>query len=1107
MGVILGGKNEPTFLANVSESEWKQIRAEASRRTGGIQLGVGGAQSNIPEYHPVRGSGLTRTAQGMDVSRVAPLFNDPRYTSSTLAIPTDERTLHGLYRFFIETDPIVGNAISMHCELPLAGLSLGPCKDPGIDNHFKEMWERIHAHQLLTGAVSEFFGIGEATLFGAWNEADFMWDRFAVLNPDYVKKDSTWVTETPLIRLVPDEALRKIVRGQSPRFLYDQIPDEVKDYVIRGQDIPLNPLNTFTISHAKAPYEVRGKSIIKRILKILMYEDKLQQAQYAIAQRHVVPLTVVKVGDPASGWLPSQTEIDSVREMFSGREIDPNFCYDEKTECLTDSGWKKYTELVYSDRIAAFDPATRGLRYDYPSLITVQDYDADMMKFSAWGTDMLVTPNHRMWIKRDEAWQIEHAETVRSTDKVRTNVESVESVQIPDTLTICGKTVNSLDWFEFAGWYLSEGSVDKYVTDISQSKLAGIALLEPLLKRLPWKFTKYRNSDSYVHNSVHFAKYITETFGKGAKNKRIPRWMILADREHLEKLLMSHRAGDGSTTSVKHDSFYIGTISQGLADDLQEIAFRLGWSVYVSSGKGVAEIKFGDKIYKPKNGAERYSDMYHVTVSKHQRSTTPGFADDGIHQKNWKPNFDDCPLKVAPPRKGKRVDWSKVDLPALVKWSRGGTSAIAKVLGCDSGSVINQMKKQRIVQLKYGERPLDGNPQPGNNNIQRVPYQGKIWCVSVPTGIIVTRRNGRIAIQGQTVFYHWGLDVQFYGSTGKVLPLDGEFNRVYRLKFIGLGISEAILSGQSSTYSSAFASLEVQRQRYLSLQLKLEALVHDGWFRPVADACGFYKTNKASSLHPGKSFGGVHETRNGYLKQFTGRNDYQDNIEFQMMLARKEDEWSREAQSLQKEFIFPKLDWGALSMAADDAYKQMLLKVKHDYPWLVSDNTIARVLKLDPREQAAEFLRDAGLQAWRQMFLNKIAQVTGVPVNTGAPGASPGGGGGSIIGSPAKPGGPPTLDLSGVAPPGGKPNPSAPVGAGGDLGGAAKGETPAPPAGAGPKASSLLEEDDLYRQEMATIESEMKQDFVQYSTESIDQLRKTGTSEADIQKIVKVLQE
>ena len=263
----------------------------------------------------------------LDTARNAPLFNDPRYTSSTLAIPTDERSLHGLYRFFSETDPITGAGIKLLSELPIANLRLGQCEDSGVQQHYEEQWDRINGFKLISEMISEYYEIGSAVAFGEYNEADYMWNQFSILNPDYVKIESTWINEKPLIKLIPDEALKKIVQTQSPRFLYDQIPNEVKRYVLFNQEIPLDPNNTFLLTHAKRPYETKGRSVIKRILKMLMLEDRFNQANFALATRHAVPLTVVKVGDPNMSWIPSDEDLENVREAVSAWELDPNFTW------------------------------------------------------------------------------------------------------------------------------------------------------------------------------------------------------------------------------------------------------------------------------------------------------------------------------------------------------------------------------------------------------------------------------------------------------------------------------------------------------------------------------------------------------------------------------------------------------------------------------------------------------------------------------------------------------------------------------------------------------------------------------------------------------------
>lgn len=459
--------------------------------------------------------------------------------------------MNGLYRFFIETDPIVGAALKILVDLPLSDLKLGQCEDSGVQQHYEEMWERLNGNKLLSDIVSEYFGLGNSACFGAFNETDYMWDQLAVLNPDYVKIESTWVNQNPLIKLVPDESLKRVVQTQSPKFIYDQLPPEIIHYVMFNQEIPLDPNNVFLLAHSKRPYETKGHSIIKRILKTLMLEDRYNQANFALATRHAVPLTVVKLGDPASGYIPPPEEIDEVRSLFSSWELDPNF----------------------------------------------------------------------------------------------------------------------------------------------------------------------------------------------------------------------------------------------------------------------------------------------------------------------------------------------------------------------------------------------------------------------------------------SIFYHFGIDVQFYGSNGKMLPINPELERIYRLKFIGLGVHEQLLAGAGGSYAQAYVSLEVQRQRYLNLQLKLENFVHTGLFKPVADLCGFYRVKQAVAGYGGTSkykFGKVEAARKNILDGYPTLRDQKDNVQFNEFVKKKTAEYQQNAQKQIREYIYPKLDWGSMSASTDENLKNYIKWLVKERPYLVDDALLARLGNLDRDTQEKAYIKDLERAAKRTKTVNNM---------------------------------------------------------------------------------------------------------------------------------------
>lgn len=995
----------------------------------------------------------------LDISRSAPLFSDPRYTSSTLAIPTDDRTLHGLYRFFADTDPIVSAALRIHTELPLANLQLQECEDSGVQAHFEEMCDRINLIRTITDTVKEYWTIGNDYLFGAWNEKDYMWDQFTMLNPDYVKVESTWLNQKPLVKLIPDESLKKIVQSRSPEYLYKQLSPDIIRYVLYNNEIPLHANNTFIISHDKAPYEVKGKSIIKRLLKIMMYEDRLQQAQFAIATRHIVPLTVVKVGDPTTGWIPEQSELDTLREMFAAWELDPNFCYDEETECLTKDGWKHYTELTHDTDVASFNPKTNSLEYAKSSAINIQEYDGDMLHFESLGIDIKVTPNHRMWVKRgNEDWSIKLADQVERRDMFRAVVDSYKGDDLPEYLDIAGEKVKTEDWFEFAGWYLSEGSsyFDRgydchYSVSITQKKSSTQKVIHDLFKRLPWTWNLHGNN--FTINGRELSNYIVSEFGKGSNNKSVPRWMLNASPHLLNKLLEAWLAGDGFQWQKKDgDTFKVGaSVSKQLIDDMQEVAFKLGYATKVRTRTDCYRVdESGEKVYTRENG-DKYYDVHILHISRGKKLSYPRVP------RQSKQVQLDISINYDVPKVGKRVDWSRIKLQLLFVQCGGSASTVAQVLGVDKGTICAQLEKIGIGRKKAGSGKAKGGVYHDSEHILREQYSGKIWCVTVPTGIIVTRRNGKVAVQGQSIFYHYGINVEFYGSSGKILPTGPEFDRVYKLKFIGMGIHEQLMTGGGGSYAQAYANLEIQRQRYLNLQLKVEQLVHIGWFKTVSEMCGFYRMTQpvVGAYYRGKKYGSVKEAGKDLMSVYSGIRDYKDNEEFKEFFQRKAVELQNQELTQRREYVYPKLDWGAMSATNDENYKNWIKWLKQQVPWLVDEGTLARIARLDMKAQEKAFFRDIERRKARETELIRQGLAQWATPTKPGQGAPPVGGDfegpGNMDIGPLTPGAP---DLANIPAGGGLNAPvNAPVGAGGGPGGGPAATGGPPPTPSGPTAS------------------------------------------------------
>jgi len=74
-------------------------------------------------------------------------------------------------------------------------------------------------------------------------------------------------------------------------------------------------------------------------------------------------------------------------------------CYDEKTEILTEDGWKLFKDLKMEDKVFTLSENNR-IELHQPEQLFKYDYEGEMIKFKAKSLDLLVTPNHRMVVDK-----------------------------------------------------------------------------------------------------------------------------------------------------------------------------------------------------------------------------------------------------------------------------------------------------------------------------------------------------------------------------------------------------------------------------------------------------------------------------------------------------------------------------------------------------------------------------------------------------------------------------------------------------------------------------------------------------------------------------------
>ncbi|MFQ6042239.1 MAG: NAD-dependent epimerase/dehydratase family protein [Candidatus Poribacteria bacterium] len=282
-------------------------------------------------------------------------------------------------------------------------------------------------------------------------------------------------------------------------------------------------------------------------------------------------------------------------------------CYDDKTEILTEDGWKLFEDLEENDKVATRSKDNRKLVFKKPNSIHEYDYQGKMYYQKNGRVDFCVTPNHRMFTQgcsraSYEGLRLETVQDVEGRTRVydigfdwegkdqeyfilsSTDGESTE-IKIPMDL-----------WLKFLGWYISEGSIrqrndrpNNYRVTIKQNIHAeNIDELEEILLSLAEvlgrELRKRQDGNCYVFSigCKQLASYLSK-FGKAAE-KYIPKEIKQLNKDLLNSLLLSLIEGDGwkHTPASNRENYRYFTISKQLADDVQEIALKCGYGAIVS---------------------------------------------------------------------------------------------------------------------------------------------------------------------------------------------------------------------------------------------------------------------------------------------------------------------------------------------------------------------------------------------------------------------------------------------------------------------------------------------------------------------------------------------
>jgi len=294
-------------------------------------------------------------------------------------------------------------------------------------------------------------------------------------------------------------------------------------------------------------------------------------------------------------------------------ELDHSECLRPTASILCESGWKLLSEIADDERVCTLNTQTGDIEIHQINKKIHQKYSGKMIHIKGKNIDTMVTPNHRFYLvdrygvgsfvtaleiynnrlKYDKSYIPKHGFNgidIASEDMV--TIRGVDSSELSkftskERIVRYGEDVdiNAETWYKFLGLYISEGHYSHTRADnnrvcITQTKERGKNMIREVLSNFPesFKWVEYYKPDNKIEFSCTDLrlKKIIEPLGY-AKDKYIPVEYKNTGKENLKHFYTGYLEGDGT---VVNDRGYIAervfTISDRLADDLQEVMFKAG---------------------------------------------------------------------------------------------------------------------------------------------------------------------------------------------------------------------------------------------------------------------------------------------------------------------------------------------------------------------------------------------------------------------------------------------------------------------------------------------------------------------------------------------------
>lgn len=757
--------------------------------------------------------------------------------------PRTREEANRAWRLFHETDPIFGTAMDMYAEMLVSDFDIivGDEKSREIRDTLEYMCQTANLMDRLRYIIREYLVMGEAIPHCFFDDSLGIWTYIALHNPDFIEVlDSPIVNMDPIISFIPDESLRAMMSAGTPeaREFRGRLPADFVSRILARQKIRLSPLNCTFIPRKLHPYQTRGTSLASRMWRIFMVEDAVYNSTIATFRRHASPVKVLKLGDPATGWIPAPGAETKLLEMLNRAEVDPHCLVPETLITRDDGSQSPLGELKLGDKLLDKDGSVgevEALQEETTDELVELDIVGSPLirctpshKWPAWGGPRICscgcgTPilrgnfalhhgrnphghSYRAAVPgapvKSQGGKIRFLEGFDPRQKLEArDLRPGDYLMIPRKFSEFVPADVSLEKARLLGYYLAEGNgIDVYTRE-DGSVRKGVELsfnadeehtlvkdsceiVEHLCGYVPEIFKEDNHIQVRIRRnaSSDLADWLVAHGGSGAPTKKLSTEVMSWPLPLKHEIVKGYFGGDGGAysggpaVSDEHRYVEVSSSSLNLMNQVKLILAQIGTYASFSKRPQSAEsFGAGNLIYK-------------LSV------------------------YGDYAAKLA--------------------WEIWGIKA----------SVCNRKNPKQwwmdddhlYVKIRAAQKVKCEGPQKVINMTVSGDHSYLTDCIGTHNSWLI---------------YHYGINFEAWGTTDRAITIGKEHDVIERVKLLALGLSKSFMTGEV-TYASAKSGLQVFLRRLLSLRQLLENLwIYPKFFRPISEINEWTTASKSEVNH------------------------------------------------------------------------------------------------------------------------------------------------------------------------------------------------------------------------------------------------------------------